>query len=1607
MKEVHGKPVTTILGTSPILAWAKALTKLGLIDEIIYEQALNSVSYARNEGLAELKKQSKERQSSKRLNGNDTDPSSPSKNENKLDHSTEKETLLRERVDDLMKEYETQLAASKATATKLAEARIESLGPFYSNPFLDTDSSLNQQKQWLTTIIKKEKSKIGSTGNKRKIVTATDLLERTASFYNIDIERLLEGLPGSEFCPGYVFHSLRGSASSSLALIHEEQVRQEKEKQKSKKAIKEVKAEVVDEHEKELKRKARDDEREERKKQKLEEMDQVKKEREMNRLTRLSTQIDEKLFKESCTQRERVTFLASKLIGKEVARRRKAAEIVVAHSIANSNETNFKDHNQHRHLSTLSTTYHPDVVKLWNFLTTFKGAFEKVGNLSVPSLEQLQETIDVLECRNYDRSLQKKARSLLTNMAVAFCTPMTKNLIKTLSSALASALQDSKGEKMEEDAQSEVSVENDPDSFPIDEFTWKEFARLTFLTDSLSDLGYTKIEQTHIIRGHRTGGHPNSKEAKRVKRGEDHALVLRRQALTEADTRNDLKYYAMKISIPAPGKPSVQPCDWIYYLHVVKSLPSNAATGMKTNLKKAYTHLKPIQLDNFKENKVSKNEAERRIQQNISALDEIGTSITSSTETINVCKKVRQDILNLLDSVTMISPPGSNEKHMTSDGGKGFMRINKPNLSFVKETRQKAGVYGDLQLSEEMYKKYKALKEEYISNAIKFMEDRERKKKRDEGGDVEDDDDDDDDEEDGKQEENPTESNADEKVERIGKETEYDDFCADEPKAPELIRRCLAVLRCLCLTSPAETFLYPVDPRANIKYYDAIMRPMSLYDIGKTLQKESKRLQGTNEIGEVESVVAQFARSIRLICYNCSIYSSVGAAIISTAEEMIRIFERLFFDWVLSPDDILPPLNMLDDERCVVFHPSDEDSMVLLCDGCEGKFNMSRLQPPLSAVPKGDWYCPRCRDGYCWASVDRRIGRNVSKIDRKLSGKVLACEVAIAEDSTSKATLSYTVLYSDGVEEKWRLDEIDDALEKNGTAVPKIRCVEAVAESPGYGCGIKNGLILEAAPIQLNPLISATAAQQAVTSSVFQQTIMASAILLVNEVDAITSSEWLQILTLLSMKCAATVDLQEYSSKIESEAHSKATCVSQKDSKAKSVNEIIPKLLEEINDFEEKKDSKEVSHEKVSLKVKTKDISNLSGDDLALADSQPNIVEAESNPVEVQSNPVEVQSNPLIDEEILLRQQRKEAFSAMKERQKARENSILGYYIKQHIKSAISSFEEDNVSQVINSYLSLNNMDGIDFESSSCQSTKCCLCELSDVALATPMIRCPTHSEWLEHMTCSFNGHKSVMIADSSNISISKEEESLDNKCCGSKLVAVTVRVGGEIVSVKDDSLPSNDDERGIVNFLPRNEAGFQAELRSRYENRLSFVVGSLSAHECCAIAAHKARIEKLVQNDKQTTSSIIERTFGNTCGRTLALGTDEDERWYWKFNTEPDSLFVSIKNNHPKSFHKFSSPESIASVIKGLARHPLSKALRTAFPKAAAVLDDGTWCNLLLRKGFEHVFEKNDRSKNDDIAQQKGSKENSEEDEIEVSFRQTVSRLHFDLGQDSNTLFF
>lgn len=189
------------------------------------------------------------------------------------------------------------------------------------------------------------------------------------------------------------------------------------------------------------------------------------------------------------------------------------------------------------------------------------------------------------------------------------------------------------------------------------------------------------------------------------------------------------------------------------------------------------------------------------------------------------------------------------------------------------------------------------------------------------------------------------------------------------------------------------------------------------------------------------------------------------------------------------------------------------------------------------------------------------------------------------------------------------------------------------------------------------------------------------------------------------------------------------------------------------------------------------------------------------------------------------------------------------------------------------------------------------------------------------------------------------------------KAITVRVRVGGELVSEKSSSIDVKNFDQAMQQFLPRNEQGFQSELKFRQESNLSFLSGSLSAHEMCAVAAHRTRKEKMLKERRQHHKSHLIRDAAITCGKSIPIGTDTFGRSYWIFSAEPTSLFICETVTAPetaetsKKWHRFGKPEEIASVIVSLGKDAPCESLKETYPQAVALIKDRSWSTLLLRR--------------------------------------------------------
>lgn len=917
----------------------------------------------------------------------------------------------------------------------------------------------------------------------------------------------------------------------------------------------------------------------------------------------------------------------------------------------------------------------------------------------------------------------------------------------------------------------------------------------------------------------------------------------------------------------------------------------------------------------------------------------------------------------------------------------------------ITRDRNNVGTLKCLSLSSSDFKELNQKRELYMEDALQLKEDMERQRAKEEGEDIDDDDDDDEDDHESEPGAKPEETPSEEKTngdaeqtkedaessegsKKIGKPTQYDDFCADLPDAPELIRRCLAVLRTLSVSGAAEPFLYPVDPQTNPGYYDMVVRPMCLREAGKQLYEAAERLKGNeDDVKEIENAVLEFGRNVRLIEQNTLTYANAGPMVIAAGSELSRVFERLFFDWVLAPEEHLPKLEDLDDDRCVEHHPSDEASTVLLCDGCEGKYNIARLTPPLKDIPKGDWYCPRCVHGRWYGTLDPRVGKVVKKVqvvedvhNVELSGRIEKCFFCSPEEELG-ASLRYLVRFDSREEESWSLADVDEALAATDVSVPPIRCLTAVAESPGYSLGTDQGLLRDIVPAVLNPNISDSSAQGALSSSVFRDTLSASGALLVIDPREMTSVEWLRLLVLLVMKCSSSDAIQNVISEMENQAAENMAKALEEVKKVKVTQ--IQDILPEVGDygFEEDKpvvtddDPGETPHPVAKAfrdKAETPTSMDTSSPGASLAEAE---VQAE-NPVSAAPVVVDASAVEVVDEmetettatakpdgtsslEMTPKKELPYAAALIEKgkRQKTIEDSFAAYSIKNQMKPTVASFAEDTFSPLVEASMS-SKEPGLSFASLRCRRMQCKFCGLTDVALGSPLVRVPDADEWDVLIPHTSRLRRTHLVAEMPSASTSLGD---------TKLVSLTIQVDGELFSMPDRDFSHVSKDGAMLEFIPRSELGFQHELMFRYESGLPFVTGSLSAHEGCAIAAHNARKDEKVQKYKARQADQIEHDAGMTCGRTLELGRDSAGRSFWKFDSDPDSLFVCIQgveNATEPAWHHYEHPESVASVIVSLGKDPIVKELKRCYPAAYQMIKDGTWSDNILKRRYPKVAE-------------------------------------------------
>jgi hypothetical protein len=64
--------------------------------------------------------------------------------------------------------------------------------------------------------------------------------------------------------------------------------------------------------------------------------------------------------------------------------------------------------------------------------------------------------------------------------------------------------------------------------------------------------------------------------------------------------------------------------------------------------------------------------------------------------------------------------------------------------------------------------------------------------------------------------------------------------------------------------------------------------------------------------------------------------------------------------YIAAAEDVIDWDKSAEKAKCRKCRKKGDDSLMLLCDGCDTGYHTYCLEPPLDAIPEGEWYCTDC-----------------------------------------------------------------------------------------------------------------------------------------------------------------------------------------------------------------------------------------------------------------------------------------------------------------------------------------------------------------------------------------------------------------------------------------------------------------------------------------------------------------------------------------------------------------------------------------------------------------------------------------------------------------------
>lgn len=246
------------------------------------------------------------------------------------------------------------------------------------------------------------------------------------------------------------------------------------------------------------------------------------------------------------------------------------------------------------------------------------------------------------------------------------------------------------------------------------------------------------------------------------------------------------------------------------------------------------------------------------------------------------------------------------------------------------------------------------------------------------------------------------------------------------------MRRCHDCLIELMLHVLAHPFVLPVDRKSVAGYYNFISQPISLSEIQTHLIK-----------GLYDDSIFNFYSDVMILLENSVAFNPESSPIHQSALKLVVIFERLFFEMVLTWDSCLTTslcchicriqsnisiphsdsqTDLNESPRNSSASPaldnSNSSQKMAVCERCEASYHLNCVDSRLSLAPRTDWYCLGCSENRSIAAIHpNKLTKVTHPSNSHLNGQVVGIEQI-------RQTVQFVVEFDDHTREMWNGNKV-------------------------------------------------------------------------------------------------------------------------------------------------------------------------------------------------------------------------------------------------------------------------------------------------------------------------------------------------------------------------------------------------------------------------------------------------------------------------------------------------------------------------------------------------------------------------------------------------------